>query len=98
MRLVKIRKKLRDKTSLNPSFKGQYSLYFTYPQGDSKWCHTIKLKLIDYKFAFLSSFIIQYAYTIMTFDNRGNLNLALEIKGHLRDKTGENEGKIKGQD
>ena len=49
-------------------------------------------------FAFLFSFIIQNAFTTMAFDNRDNQNLALEIKGHLRDKTSENEGKIKVQD
>ena len=42
--------------------------------------------------------MIQNGFTFMTFDNRDNQNLALEIKGHLRDKTSENEGKIKGQD
>ena len=46
-------------------------------------------------FAFLFSFIIQNAFTTMAFDNRDNQNLALEIKGHLRDKTGENGEKLR---
>ena len=46
----------------------------------------------------LARFTNLFADLCITFDNRDNQNLAPEIKRHLRDKTSENEGKIKGQD